>query len=203
MRNVTVKSCSGKTHFMINNFFSKIVSFMRMWKNMVQRCRPQMTIQYRVWAVHGGKYAYRHTLRKCVNCHTVCSSVLQRSMAAVSSTKLHGVTSHCLLYRSHDLQSVLRAPVLLGWICATLRAPKRHPGRGEDANRMARYLCKLICTISFSPFKNTHWHLFTWHIHLATSSNDKRFSCERWTDFFWCCHGQTCWFAGGYHTLNN
>jgi hypothetical protein len=46
MRNVSDKSCreSKNTHFVFNNFFKKIAVCEIMWKNIVQRGRPQMTI---------------------------------------------------------------------------------------------------------------------------------------------------------------
>jgi hypothetical protein len=68
-------------------------------------------------------------------------------------------------------------------LCDAWRA-ERHAGRGEDANWTARYVCELICTISCSPVKNTHWHLFTCHFGVATSFGDKRLSCERWETAF-------------------
>ena len=52
-------------------FFDTRVIYEIMWKNIVQPDRPQMTIQYGAWALHGGKYAYRHTLRIC---NTYCFS---------------------------------------------------------------------------------------------------------------------------------
>jgi hypothetical protein len=46
MRTVSDKSCrqNQNTHFMFNDFFSKIVPFMRLWNNMVQPEMPQLTM---------------------------------------------------------------------------------------------------------------------------------------------------------------
>ena len=46
MRNVSDKSCreNQTTHFLLKKRFSKIVPVFEMWKNIVERGRPQVTI---------------------------------------------------------------------------------------------------------------------------------------------------------------
>jgi hypothetical protein len=41
------------THFMLNDFFSR-AAYEIMWKNLVKKDWPQMTIQYDARAVHAG-----------------------------------------------------------------------------------------------------------------------------------------------------
>ena len=46
MRNISDKSCTENrnAHFMFNNVFRKSCSYEIMWKNMVERDRPQITL---------------------------------------------------------------------------------------------------------------------------------------------------------------
>ena len=46
MRKISYKSYreNQNTHFINNNFFLKLVTFMRSWKNVVNQDRPQMTM---------------------------------------------------------------------------------------------------------------------------------------------------------------
>jgi len=57
MRNVLDVMCRGNqnTRFVLNNFFSdnRVISVI-MWKDILQRCRPQMVIQYGACALHAG-----------------------------------------------------------------------------------------------------------------------------------------------------
>jgi len=49
MRNISDKSCreNHKTHFVFSNFFSENRTvYEKMWKNIVERGRPQMTIRH-------------------------------------------------------------------------------------------------------------------------------------------------------------
>jgi hypothetical protein len=68
MRNVSGKCCRENQNklFISNNLFSKIVPFMRLWKNMVQ---PYIDYrwQYETAKAHcmPDNYGYRHTVRVC------------------------------------------------------------------------------------------------------------------------------------------
>ena len=56
MRNVLDKSCTENrnTNFMFSNVFLKIVSFMRVSKNVVEPKGPQMTSQYTAYVLRAG-----------------------------------------------------------------------------------------------------------------------------------------------------
>jgi len=64
MRNILGKRFreNRNTHFMFNNFYPKIVSFMRYCGNMVEAGSTQMTIWYAKCALHAGQLRLqRHT----------------------------------------------------------------------------------------------------------------------------------------------
>jgi len=57
MRSVSDKICRGSqnTRFMFNNFFyENSTIYETLWKNVVERGRPEMTIWYSACIVHAG-----------------------------------------------------------------------------------------------------------------------------------------------------
>ena len=84
MRNVSDKICREyqNTHFMFNNIFSENrTAYEILWKNIVKRGRPQMTI-WRTRIACWITKAYIHTLRTCI---TWCFSTAE----AVPGTRLN------------------------------------------------------------------------------------------------------------------
>jgi hypothetical protein len=76
MRNVSDKSCreNKNTHLMFNNFFflNRAV-YEIMWKNIVERDRPQVKIQHGTCALHARLRGLQpHTLKIC---NTYCFSI--------------------------------------------------------------------------------------------------------------------------------
>jgi len=75
-----------KTHFVFSKFFENRTVYEIMWKNIIERSKPQMTMQR--MHIHAG---YKHTLRIC---NTYCSS----ATTIVSRTRLNvTLYVHCLL----------------------------------------------------------------------------------------------------------
>ena len=87
MKNVSDRSCreTQNTHFVTNNnifffLFWKIVPFMRMWKNIVELCKPQMTVWRMRIACRIPKTTNTHSdyaILNAFNCNTVCTNAPQ------------------------------------------------------------------------------------------------------------------------------
>jgi len=81
-----------KTHFFINNFFSKILSFMGCEKNIVARDGLQMTIERTGIACYIPKATNTHT-------HTICNNYSFSTATMVARTLLNvTLYVHCLLF---------------------------------------------------------------------------------------------------------
>jgi len=93
VRNVSDKSCTENqnTHFKLNNFFSENRAIYEiMWKNVVERGRPQMTI----WCMHIACWIPQTT-----KTHTqrICSNYCFSSATMVAWTHLNvTLYIHCL-----------------------------------------------------------------------------------------------------------
>jgi len=95
MRNVSGRSCRGNqnTHFIVNNFFPKIVPCITVWKNIVEPGRPQMT-KWRTpipcW-ISKATHTHTHTHRIC-NTYSFYIATMDHERASLLRLYVH-----CLL----------------------------------------------------------------------------------------------------------
>ena len=111
MRNISDKSCIGNenTHFVLSNFFSfkNCTVYEKIWKNVVQRGRPQMAI-WRMRTACWLPKSYKHTHRLC---NTHCFS----TTAMVARTRLCVMLYvHRLSCYNWDGECLLRGT---SWVC--------------------------------------------------------------------------------------
>jgi len=93
MRNVSDKICreNQNTHFVLNDFFYYRVIYEIMWKNDVERCRPQMTI----WRKRIACW-----ITKATQTLTICNTYCFPTATMVARTRLN-VTLYVLACFTH------------------------------------------------------------------------------------------------------
>jgi hypothetical protein len=86
MRNVSDKSWieNQNTHFMYSNFFlENCDAYEIMWKNIVDRCRPQMAIWRHVRCMLNTQ-CYKHTSRICNTYYFSTATIVARTLLNVT-----------------------------------------------------------------------------------------------------------------------
>ena len=123
MRNVSEKRCreNQNTHFMISKVFPTITPFMRSFRKIWWRQRPQMTSQCGADALHAGKAKLR--------ARTAC----KRPRAQVTThTHTHTNEEYLLLSHSNSdsptrLNAILRCCLAQNWVARTSEVMRGMP----------------------------------------------------------------------------